>query len=154
MKVKEKLPDIFEKLQVDPSMKTFSNRKLLQKLTYLIEVFGIDLGFRFSWYIHGSYDRKLTSVLYQDGTEEPNRLVPDKYPNEGIILKKLQDFLGSDIKSSRNLELIVSLHYIQHLGLKKAWNDNKIIEILLDQKPHFDKAEAKYYLKRIKEFSK
>jgi uncharacterized protein YwgA len=152
MRVEDKLGELFDKLHVDSSMETFANRKLLQKLTYMIEAFGIDLGFRFSWYVHGPYDKRLTSVLYQDGTNESDRPVPDKYLDEEAKLKNLQDFLDKDIKSSRTMELIVSLHYLQRLSQKTPRSDDEIIENLLNLKPHFEEHEAKYYLKRIKQF--
>lgn len=151
MEVLKKLAQLFEKLDVNPSLETFANRKLLQKLTYLIEVFGIDFGFRFSWYLHGPYDRGLTAVLYGDFGES-QREVQDDFPKEDEKLEKLKKFLGSDIHSSRTLELIVSLHYLNHIGKKSGMCDDEIINQLLYLKSHFTKDEAKYYLKRIKEF--
>lgn len=152
MRVHDKLDQLYEKLKVDPHLDTFANRKLLQKLTYLIEVSGIDLGFRFSWYIHGPYDKKLTAVLYDDNNEESNRDVPAAYPEEVKKLAKLKKFLGRDITSSRNLELIVSLHYLNYLGKKTGMSDKEVIDHLLKLKPRFTSEESKYYLKRIKEF--
>ena len=152
MKVRDKLLSLFDDLNVKHDLKSFENRKQLQKLTYLIEVFGIDLKFRFHWYIHGPYDKRLTTVLYDDTPESSGREVDDVYPNEQNILIKLKEFLDSDIHSSRNLELIVSLHYIMQVGKKDNFDDDKIIKQLLELKPQFNESEAKYYLKRIKEF--
>lgn len=152
MRVDDKLDQLYEKLKVDPYLDTFANRKLLQKLTYLIEVSGIDLGFRFSWYIHGPYDKKLTAILYDDNNEESSRDVLAVYPEEAKKLAKLKKFLGRDITSSRNLELIVSLHYLNYLGKKTGLSDKKIIGHLLELKPRFTREESEYYLKRIKEF--
>ncbi|MGQ0791479.1 MAG: hypothetical protein ACT4NJ_04545, partial [Nitrosopumilaceae archaeon] len=75
MKVREKLFQLCNKLGVEPDISTFSKRKQIQKLTYLLEVFGFDLGFKFSWYVHGPYDSRLTSVLYNDDPQELNREV-------------------------------------------------------------------------------
>lgn len=153
MKVRDKLISLFDDLGVKHDLKSFENRKQLQKLTYLIEVFGIDLKFRFSWYVYGPYDKKLTAVLYDDTPESSGREVKSVYPNEQKSLNKLKDFLGSDINSSRNLELIVSLHYIIQVGKKSNLvEDTKIIKQLLELKPQFNESEAKYYLKRIREF--
>ena len=137
---------------MDPHLDTFANRKILQKLTYLIEVSGIDLRFRFGWYIHGPYDKNLTAVLYDNDKEESSRDVQDVYPDEDKKLTKLKKFLGRDITSSRNLELIVSLHYLNHLGKKTGLSDKEVIDNLLELKPRFTREESEYYLKRIKEF--
>lgn len=152
MKVREKLLQLFNNLGVEPRLDNFSSRKQLQKLTYLVEAFGIFLGFKFSWYLHGPYDRRLTAVLYDDNREESDRNVDDKYPNEEEITKKLKEFLGRDIHSSKTLELIVSLHYLDYLRRRQNLTDDKIIEQLISLKPQYTKDEARYYLKRIHKF--
>lgn len=152
MKVRDKLIQLYEGLGITPSLGNFSSRKQLQKLTYLIEAFGIFLGFRFSWYLHGPYDRKLTAVLYDDNRDESDRDVSDTFPNEKKILKKLKEFLGRDIHSSRTLELIVSLHYLDYIGQKQRMSDEQIIDRLIELKPQYTKDESKYYLKRIREY--
>ena len=43
---------------------TSAFRMKLQPIIYLIEAFGIDLGFRFNWFLHGPYDIHLTRRLY------------------------------------------------------------------------------------------
>ncbi|MBI1664070.1 MAG: hypothetical protein IS860_11440 [Nitrosopumilus sp.] len=154
IRVRDKLISLYDELGVNHDLESLDNRKQLQKLTYLIEVFGVDLNFRFHWYIHGPYDRKLTAVLYDDSEETSGREVREVFPNEKNNLTKLKEFLGSDIHSSRNLELIVSLHYIMHVGEKdNLTEDAKIIRQLIDLKPQFNESEAKYYLNKIKEFS-
>lgn len=152
MKVRKKLLQLYGDLGVEPHLDNFVSRKQLQKLTYLIEAFGIFLGFKFSWYLHGPYDRRLTAVLYDDNREESNRNVDDKYQNEEKIIKKLKEFLGRDIYSSRTLELIVSLHYLDYLGRRQNMKDEGIIDQLISLKPQYTKEESRYYLKRIHEF--
>lgn len=152
MKVRQKLIQLYNDLGVEPRLDNFASRKQLQKLTYLIEAFGIFLGFKFSWYLHGPYDRKLTAVLYDDVGGESDRIVDDKYQNEEEIIKKLKEFLGRDIHSSRTLELIVSLHYLDYLGRKQNMTIDQIIDQLVSLKPQYTKDEARYYLKRIHDF--
>lgn len=153
MEVHQKLVQLYKELGVEPHLDTFASRKQLQKLTYLIEAFGIFLGFQFSWYLHGPYDRKLTAVLYgDDDGKESARQVPDTYPNESEIIKKLKEFLGRDVHFSRTLELIVSLHYLDYLGRRQNMKDDEIIDQLVSLKPQYTKDEARHYLKRIHQF--
>jgi uncharacterized protein YwgA len=152
MKVRDKLLQLYNDLGVEPRLDNFASRKQLQKLTYLIEAFGIFLGFRFSWYLHGPYDRRLTAVLYDDIREESDREVRDTFQNEDQIIKELKEFLGRDIHSSRTLELIVSLHYLDYLGKKQNMQDEEIIDQLVSLKPQYTKDEARHYLKRIHKF--
>lgn len=151
MQVREKLFQLCSDVGVKPDLTNFSGRKQLQKLTYMFEVFGLDLGFRFSWYVHGPYDRRLTSVLFNDDKDESVREVLDKFKNEDKKLRQLKKFLGRDIHSSRALELIGSLHYLLIIGQQKNIDDDTIINQLLDLKPQFSEGETRYYLKRIKE---
>lgn len=152
MKVRTKLLQLYKEIGVEPSLDTFSSRKQLQKLTYLIEAFGIFLGFRFRWYVHGPYSPRLTAVLYNDDKKESEKIVDDKFPNEEKIIAKLKKFLERDIHSSRTLELIVSLHYLDYLGQQQNMKREEIIDQLVSLKPQYGKDEAKYYLKRIHEF--
>ena len=154
MKIGDKLNSLYDQLGVKHDLESFDNRKQLQKLTYLIEVFGINLGFKFHWYIHGPYDKKLTAVLYHDEDEVQQEEVKDDFPNEKNILSNLKEFLGSDIQSSRNLELIVSLHYIREVGKNDGLTeDKKVINQLVKLKPQFNESETGFYLKRIKELA-
>ncbi len=116
-----------------------------------LEIFGIPLGFGFSWYIHGPYDRNLTAVLYDNHPEYSDREIK-QITNESQKIANLKEFLGTDIHNSRTLELIVSLHYLYHIGKKNNTSDPKILEQLLELKPQFKKAESEYYLKRIKKY--
>lgn len=151
LQVREKINQLCKEMGVEPNLDKFSGRKQLQKLTYLLEAFGLDLGFKFSWYIHGPYDRRLTSVLYDDDPEDSNRQVPDEYENEKEKLRVLKKFLGSDVHSSKTLELISSIHYLLLVAMPKNADDDTIINNLLDLKPQFSEEETRYYLKKIKE---
>lgn len=44
----------------DYSVATFRDRLVLQKTVYLLQAFGIYLGYRFTWYLHGPYSTQLT----------------------------------------------------------------------------------------------
>lgn len=150
MKIREKLFQIFDILGVKHELQTFDNRKQLQKLTYLIGMFGVSTGFQFSWYIHGPYNTTLTAVLYND--HGSNTETSEITSNDKKKLKDLKDFLGTDIKSSRNLELIGSLHFLINLSEKQKLGDDEIIDNFLKLKPQFNRDEVKFYLKRIREF--
>jgi uncharacterized protein YwgA len=148
MQVKEKLEQSLKLLGVDTDMETFSNRKRLQKLTYLLDVFGIKLGFKFSWYLHGPYSTSLTKVLYKKNEEELKRDVKD-YKEDKKKIESLKKFLGRDINSSNTLELIVSLHYIIKLGRSQNLKDDEIFQLFHRLKPFFSVEEARYYYKRV-----
>lgn len=147
MKLREKLFEIFDMLEVKHDLQTFDNRKQLQKLTYLIQMFKVSLGFEFSWYIHGPYNSALTAVFYDDpgANIETSKITSEDRDK----LKELREFLGTDIKSSRNLELIGSLHFLMNASKKEELNEDKITEDFLKIKSQFNRDEVKSYFKRI-----
>ena len=51
-------------LNVPIDLATFSKRFNLQKKIYLAQIAGVDLGYRFGWYIHGPYCKSLTEDLF------------------------------------------------------------------------------------------
>ena len=148
--VSQKLEQIFHDLGVEQNIDTFSERKRLQKLTYLIEVFGIDLGFKFSWYLHGPYNKNLTKVLYRE-QEAMDRPVQERFEREEEKINLLREFLGREIHSGRDLELIVSLHYLLTLARKGEEEDESAIERLRELKPFFSREEIDYQYRRITE---
>jgi uncharacterized protein YwgA len=150
MKASEKLEQSLKLVGVQPNIESFAERKRMQKLTYLLELFGVDLGFKFDWYLHGPYSTSLTKVLYQKDQREMNRDVQDN-PKDSERIANLKKFLGSDIKSTDTLELIVSLHYLMALGKKHQKSDKEILRLFRKLKPFFSDEETEYYFKKIKE---
>jgi len=150
MKVETKLEQSFKQLALEYDIERFSDRKRLQKITYLLEIFGVDFDFKFNWYLHGPYSPALTDVLYKNDKESLSREVPDSKDDQKKI-ESLKRFLGSDIKSSHTLELIVSLHYLMVIGRAQGKSDKEILELLNELKPFFTDEEVTYYYKKVKE---
>ena len=55
---------ILEHVGVPVDLRTFSNRLQIQKKTYLAQVAGTDLGYRYGWYIRGPYSASLTQDAF------------------------------------------------------------------------------------------
>lgn len=51
-------------LGIPSDMGSFETRLIMQKSVYLIQAKGFDLGYHFSWYLHGPYSRDLTADAY------------------------------------------------------------------------------------------
>ncbi|MFZ2196989.1 MAG: hypothetical protein WAV13_04585, partial [Thermodesulfovibrionales bacterium] len=59
------ISDSFGGLLID----NFDNRLILQKRFYLLQKFGVDLGYRYNWYAHGPYCPTLTEDAYRLQTD-------------------------------------------------------------------------------------
>src|SRR5207253_11490502 len=55
---------VLHHLDVPIDLRTFSNRLNVQKKIYLAQIAGIDLGYRFGWYIRGPYSTGLTQDAF------------------------------------------------------------------------------------------
>lgn len=144
-----KLKSIIAYLDINIDINRFASRKQIQKIVYLIQEFGIDLNFKFSWYLHGPYCKELTAALYNEELDKSK--VTSLSMSEKERLKEMKKFLNSDIKSSQKLELIASLHYLMDIGLKQNASDDEIIGLLRERKPFFDIDLINYYYKSVKE---
>jgi hypothetical protein len=55
---------ILQKLGIEFKIDTKNDRIRLQKIVYLLQRCGVNLGYNYGWYIYGPYSRELTSVYY------------------------------------------------------------------------------------------
>jgi len=147
MATKNEIAQLFNLLEQESSVDTFSDRKKLQKVIYFAENFGIDLGFSFTWYIYGPYSSKLTRIMFDKDKGQVSKL--NTIPDLKDKIKNLRNFLGDDINSSDKLELLASLHYISCLVVDPISSKNEIFETLSQQKPQYEREEMENAFNKI-----
>lgn len=128
----------------------FNQRLLLQKSTYLLQCWGVDLGFRYNWYIRGPYCPDLTAQAFD---------ISEHYEEYAQICKKLEltEPVKQTIEEIKNWisdnkpvemnpidwqELIASLHYIQHRTYLENKDKEIIADFLLIKKNWYDKTQV------------
>jgi uncharacterized protein YwgA len=123
-------------LGITPTLETFDERKLLQKLVYLMKMFGVDFGFHYNWYIHGPYSPDLTRELYQIVENNP---APVREPTKSAIegINALKSFLGEDIHSSDSAELIASIIFLKENTKGSGASEDEIVQAIKRVKPYF-----------------
>ena len=133
----------FENIKID----NFVNRKILQKKIYLLQLTGIDLGYRYNWYLYGPYCPALASDTFSLRDEIEYDKEFDDYQLNSKTLDKLGT-LGKIVNLPDNLttnesewlELLASIHYLKHIAYWPGKNNpefDKIFEKLGQSKPHF-----------------
>ena len=139
-------------LSIDPKMDTFSERKRVQKLVYLLDkVFGLDFGFRYNWYLHGPYSPTVTETIFdvvergQIVETSPDVLSVADYRN----IERMKSFLGKDIDSNDRLELLVSLHFLMQRAKAKGVSQKDVIAFLKVKKPYFTDKEILEAIDRL-----
>jgi len=110
--------DNFDGLRLDD----FPNRLKLQKRMYLMQLFGLDLGYRFNWYIHGPYCPTLADDAFEL-VQRPDIVRTGSSEFElsekaKSLLKKYKSLEKrlSTYELIKSLELAASIHYLKNIG--------------------------------------
>jgi hypothetical protein len=128
---------------------TFEGRLRIQKSVYLLREFGIDLGFRHHWYIHGPYSPGLTRELFSRA--QPSGAPRALTDEELRAVNEMRNFLGEDLYSADALELIVSLIFLIRYGPPDYDSKQKIVTFLDAAKPHFSRDQIDAAWTKIEE---
>jgi uncharacterized protein YwgA len=103
----------------------FNDRLILQKTVYLMEKFGLHIGYYFSWYLRGPYSPSLARDAYALA-KTYSEIKPVRFANpakENRFCEFLA-FIKPFSSSERDLERIASIHF-----LCKAYPDTQSKEI-------------------------
>ncbi len=130
----------------------FAGRLTLQKKVYLLQLTGLDLRYRYNWYLRGPYCPSLTENAFllkdeiESGENDYDEYVLSKPAKDNI--EKASTIWGLEGEGNREsglwLELLASLHYLRHIAYWPQKNVTKdtIFEKLVVAKPLFkDKAQ-------------
>lgn len=101
-------------------MLTFSNRLRLQKIIYLLQAHGIDLGYTFAWYLYGPYSTELTRQAFNINSFLDLKQV--RFEDENIE-KSFNEFickLGKNKNDDFWLEVASSIHLLKKLYPSKT----------------------------------
>lgn len=156
---------VLSALGVPLNLDSFNKRLTVQKKVYLTQLMGVDLGFRFGWYLRGPYSTGLTETAFAliDDISTGDREF-DKYSLHTETARKVKkantlctppdNFQGSD---EDWIELLASLHYLRHIAYrpKNAIRDfDDTFQELIETKPRFTnlKAQARQAWARLDEF--
>lgn len=109
-----------EALDIPPSIETVEQRKLIQKAVYIGQLSGVDLGYRFGWYLMGPYCPELTRDYYALDAQGDNRSISRRLHSKiEEKLRRLEPLLkpSADVslKQSDWLELLASYHFLRKI---------------------------------------
>jgi uncharacterized protein YwgA len=128
-------------LEIPTDIETVDDRKKVQKAIYLGQLTGVDLGYRFGWYLMGPYSTSLTKDYYALAES----LVSDKEYEKKSLKRAIADKLSNikplfikppnvpdDISQEDWLELIASYHYLKVI---QKYDEKDTKTILQKEKP-------------------
>jgi len=114
---------VLRELGIPLDISTLDDRKRVQKAVYLGQRSGIDLGYRFGWYLLGPYSTDLTrdyfalSAALDDGEALPARVLRDETRKSLARVRPLMNVPEEvNLEQEDWLELLASLHYLQTIS--------------------------------------
>lgn len=129
-------------LNVDLDIETVRDRKLLQKAVYLGQLSGVDLGYRFGWYLMGPYSPALTKDYYEAADQlEAGYPAGSRSLNEALVekinaIKPLFEPPKDGPDKTGWLELLASYHFLRKESKKR---ETEVAAIIGEQKPQLSK---------------
>ena len=127
----EQLETVFFNVEKEFSMNAFAEKLKVQKIIYLLQEYGVNLGYSYEWYIRGPYCKQVSvdahSIL-DDGIIRP----PEQ---TSIDLNQIQQFnqkLGSHLDDATWLEIAASIVYLKNEYYSKNSLDEVIGSLIED----------------------
>jgi len=133
------------------SLDKFQDRLRLQKTVYLLQAFGIYLGYNFNWYLYGPY----SPALARDAFEVlplSSRFEPQPFPDPAAEerFRAFVKFLGEHKDDPQWLELVGSLHMLNsHYGEKGR---QVIFQKMAKKQPYLSEDKRAAGWQRLKDF--
>lgn len=130
-----------DELGIPFDIATIDDRKRVQKAVYLGQLTGVDLGYRFGWYIRGPYSTRLTndyfplaeSLAAGDTDWEGKTLKKSVKEKLARIRPLIDPPEGVDLSQEDWLELVASLDFL--LRVSKL-DDQEALRVLKQEKNH------------------
>jgi uncharacterized protein YwgA len=132
---------VAEALAEDVQISTFECRKRFQKAIYLAQTAGVDLGYRFGWYLKGPYSTALTRDYYSmaealaggDQISAQQQLKNEIRAKLAGILPLFTVPQGVPLNKADWMELLASWHYLRKVS---RFDHEEARAFMQDRKSH------------------
>lgn len=121
----------------------FEDRVYAQKAIYLVQLFGMDLGYRYAWDVRGPYCRELAQdldVVFENGLNARYSLSSKGLARAKCVVD-LIDKTPDQLDKVHWLELLASLHFLRHIRFGMTIEVQKANKVLAEEKPRLGSKE-------------
>jgi hypothetical protein len=134
------------------SVDSFQERLKLQKTVYLLQAFGIYLGYGFNWYLYGPYSPGLTRDAYEVVPKLKRRSPSPPFfdPEAESRFATFEAFLGSRKDDPKWLEQAASLHLLSCVYGKE--NKNAVFDKMAQKQPYLTELDREQAWQRLARF--
>lgn len=111
----ERLVELFNGIGKQLSMDEFEDRLEVQKIPYLAQQYGLDLGYTFSWYLKGPYSKQVTQdgFLIHNTLQRGEQIKPGHFLDKQI-LQEFREIIEPHMNDPTWLEIAGSLLYLRN----------------------------------------
>lgn len=125
-------------------------RLAFQKSVYLMQAFGVHIGYDFSWYIRGPYSARLARHGF--ALQRIYDLLPiaGRFPDRPIQARfeAFLDFMADKKADAARLEALASAHFVRHLC--GDLDDRGIAALMMRKQPYLDRAACRRALDELR----
>lgn len=143
----DKVIACFKEIGFKPVVKKFEHRIIMQKLAYLLQLKGVELGFEFNPYVRGPYSPQLAKQIFD------NREIFEKLQTSAKLSTKEAEIANEfsevfDLKASM-LEIAATYLYF---AFERKENELDAVRHLKQLKPFFSEAQVAVAISKAKQF--
>jgi len=139
---------ILDELGVNFSDKSFRDRLILQKASYLAQAAGVNITYHFSWYLHGPYCSSLASDAFSisdeldgDSDESKGWQLDEKTTAKLERVRTLVDVCVTEDLAKR-FELLASVHFLVTKKSMPTTDVSELASMLKRLGKDFDESEV------------
>jgi hypothetical protein len=139
----------------DLRLDDFANRLKLQKTIYLAQAAGVQLGYRFHWYLRGPYSSGLTrdafalsAELSQEADGGKGWSLDPASTQRLARLRVLFEGVPEERLCSR-LELLASVHFLRRTPAGQGKDGQELREVLLRNGKHFSEEDIRQAVEEL-----
>lgn len=123
------------------NMEDFDGRLILHKTVYVLKSFGLDLGYSYGWYLHGTYSPELAKVGFE--LQDKMKKIPKidvKFTDANIQSKfdNFMKFMADKKNDACLLEICASICYLYNMSFSKT----EILKMVENKKPNFTQEQC------------
>jgi len=122
----ERLATLFFAVDKDLSMEKFDDKLEVQKIAYLAQEYGIDLGYTFEWYIRGPYCKQVSIDAHAILDSDIKAGSPQSVGLDEEKLRSFAELLKPYVNKTEWLEIAGSLLYLKN----ESYSEDKFDQII------------------------
>ena len=120
----KKLAALFKNINKKPFMNQFDDKLEVQKITYLAQEYGMDLGYEFAWNRRGPYCKQVSEHAHK--ILDSNVDTDTNWANENEKLQEFAKIIKPYLSNTEWLEIAASLAYLR----KDSYNEKRLDQII------------------------